>query len=429
MTRARTGGSDRPAGVRPLLAAGMLMLGVSPIIAVGTSAGAATAPGVTSTSIRLGMPWLDLAALQSIGLTLNQGSYPDSITALADNINAHGGINGRKIIPYFASVNPTSTASSASACTQLTQDDSVFVAIGPLYPLCYQEAGVATINGDMGASTSPNLAQNFTWTPPPSAFDPLQLSVFSKMDVFKGKKVGVVSASVDQAETPVVLAALKKLHVDVAESAVDSAPQGDTTASNQDVQIIAQKFENAGVSVVVGVGTGASAFLTGLNDDQSTYTPRLVATNYSDFAGTVSAKGGDNPTYLKGALTATTVPSQQVIWNDPAIQKCVHIIEKAYPSVAIGNPIDAPANAPTTWVAPENSCEYMALFDDIVKAAGKNLTEKSFQNAAYSLHDVSIPGIGTMSFDGRPYALGPVYLVTYDAATQKEVIANKSSAG
>ena len=116
----------------------------------------------------------------------------------------------------------------------------------------------------------------------------------------------------------------------------------------------------------------------------------------------MSAKGGDNPTYLKGAVTATPIPSQQVFWNDPAVQKCVRIIKKAYPSTVIGNPIGAPANAPTTWVAAENTCQEVAIFSAIAKAAGKNLTARTFQQAGYGLRNVSIPGMGApVSFD-RP---------------------------
>ena len=253
------------------------MLASLPVLVAGTNASAAPAPGVSSTSIRVGLPYLDLAALQAIGLSINQGSYPDAFNALIANLNAQGGINGRKVSLSLASVNPTSTASSASACTQLTQDDKVFVAFGPLYPLCYQQAGVATINGDMGATLSPKAAPNFTVTPPAAAFDPLQIAVFTKQGIFKGKKVGVISASVDHAEVPIVLDALRKQHVNVVQTAVDSAPQNDMAASDQQIQVISQRFKSDGVNVVVGVGTGASGWLTGLNGIQSTYAPRLVA--------------------------------------------------------------------------------------------------------------------------------------------------------
>ena len=404
--------------------AALAILAAGPTAAVAASA---AAPGVSPTSIEVGLPYLDLAALKSVGLNIDQGSYPEAFGALIANLNAHGGINGRKIVLSLASVNPTSTASSASACTQLTQDDKAFVVFGPLYPLCYQQAGVATINGTMGGTLSPGAAPNFTLTPPAAAFDPLQIAVFAEQGVFKGKKVGVIGASVDQAEMPIVLTSLKKQHVDVVQSGVDSAPQNDTAASDQQIQVIAQRFKTEGVNVVVGVGTGASAWLIGLNGTQSTYAPRVVATSYSDFAGTVSAKGGDDPMYLRGALTATPIPSQEVFWKDPAVQNCVRIIKKAYPSTVIGNPIGAPANAPTTWVAAENTCQDMAIFTAIAKAAGKNLTERTFEQAGYGLRNVSIPGMGApISFGpGRPYALGPVYLVTYDPASQQLVIANK----
>jgi hypothetical protein len=394
----------------------------------GTSAAATPTGAVTSTSIRVGDPYVNLAPLRADGVNINQGSFPDAFNALIANLNAHGGINGRKIIPYVVGVNPISSTAAASACTQLSEDDNVFVALHPVYPLCYQQDGVPTINSTMGASLSPNAAPNFTETPPAAEFDPLEISVFKKQGVFKGKKIGVIASSTDQDEIPIVQAALKKQAVDVVETATDSAPSGDQVASDQQIQSISLRFKNAGVDEVVGLGFGAEAWLEGQEDNQSTYNPRIVATDYSTFYGTVNSKGRDLPAYLRGAITASAIPTQQVFWNDPAIKTCVRIIKKAYPKTVIGDPVGASPSTPTTWVAAENTCQDVALFSAIAKAAGKNLTTKTFEKAGYALRNVSIPGMGApISFGpDRPYGLGPVYLVTYDSKSQELVVSNKS---
>ena len=62
-----------------------------------TVAAASSTPGVTAKTITVGIPYVDIAYVdKTFGLKLNQGSYPDAYTALFDQLNAHGGIDGRK---------------------------------------------------------------------------------------------------------------------------------------------------------------------------------------------------------------------------------------------------------------------------------------------------------------------------------------------
>jgi hypothetical protein len=79
----------------------------------------------------------------------------------------------------------------------------------------------------------------------------------------------------------------------------------------------------------------------------------------------------------------------------------------------------------------ELACTDMALFSDIAKAAGKDLTVKSFVHAGYGLKNLVLPGTGApISFGpGRPYGLGPVYMVHYDPSTKNVAYADKSAAG
>ena len=185
---------------------------LSNLVGTSSSAFAASATrAVTATTIRVGIPYINLAALKSVGVDINWGSLPDAYMAIIANINAHGGINGRKIVPDIIGVAP-SAAPAATTCTQLTEDDPVFVAIAPLQPTCYLQHGVSVINSLEPATTSTSgIAQNFSLSPPASAFDPVQLSVFAKQGVFKNKKVGVFGGGlVDRGRrcTPPMRAAL-----------------------------------------------------------------------------------------------------------------------------------------------------------------------------------------------------------------------------
>jgi Periplasmic binding protein len=397
------------------------------------TASAASAPGVTKTTITVGIPYVDLAAVdQQFGLHINQGSYPDAYNALFAYANAHGGINGRTLKPVFVAVNPTGTAAAAAACTTLTEDTPVFVALSPVSPECFLEHGVPTMNSTVTGTLTPGSAQNFSLTPPSTAYDPIQLAVLAKQGVFKGKKVAVFGETADAAEVKVVDSALAKDHVSVVQSAIDSAPTTDSAASAQQQQIIAQKFQSAGANEVVAVGTGSSSWPTYEQQNQATYNPPWVATSETDLDGTLTGDKSADPTYLKNVVTTAPTPSASAQWQEPAIEQCVRIIKKAYPNDSMASPVNQPASQAsiTTYTAPINSCTAFGLFETIAKGAGKSLTTSSFTKAGYGLRNVTLPGVGTpVSFaQGQSYPLGPVYVGHYDASTGQILLASKASA-
>ncbi len=421
-------------GKRFVIAAAIVIATALASIGVGLQpVAAATTQGVTASTIRIGIPYVDFAAVRAIGVNLNPGNYSDAFQALVANMNAHGGIDGRRIVAYLTAVNPTSPAPAATSCTQLTEDDQIFVAIAPLMPDCYLADNVPTINGSglEQKTESPGWAPNFTLTPPSSAYDPLQLSVFSKLGTFKGKKVGVFGGdSTDSAEMAIVEAALKKLHVDVIETAIDAAPEGDDPAAYAQVAVISSRFQSAGVNEVVAVGDGSATWPDGLNANQSSYNPPWVATNSMDLNGYL--EGSNNPTYVTNMVTSTPIAQPLGVWAEPAVQKCVRIIRLAYPSDVIDAPpkiVTSKSLEVTTYAAAIAACENLALFATIAERAGRNLTESSFSRAGESLRNVVLPGVpSAVSFGpGRAYALGAVYIGRYDVATKTVEYASTSA--
>lgn len=395
------------------------------LVGVSTASASSGTQGVTATTISVGVPYVDVAAVKAVGVNLNWGSVPDAYKAVIANLNAHGGINGRRIIPYIVAVDPTGAAAAATTCTQLTQDDKVFVAIAPLQPTCYLQAGTPTVGAILQAASPGGVAQNFALAPPALAYDPLQFSTFAKQGVFKGKKVAIFAGvTTDEPEMAIVQAALKKLHVDVVDTAVDSAPQGDLPAENQQVAVIAQKFQSTGVNEVVAVGYGSSNWPEGLTGIQSSYNPPWVATNPGDIV-----PGPDfAPKYIENMVGSSPIPMGESVWSDAGTQRCVSLVRKAYPSNHINAYSAKLPGSQATWIGVEQACTDVALFAAIAKAAGKHLTAASFVHAGYGLRNVVLPGSSSpVSFGpNQPYAIGPVYMVQYHASTNTFTVASKS---
>ena len=76
------------------------------------------------------------------------------------------------------------------------------------------------------------------------------------------------------------------------------------------------------------------------------------------------------------------------------MRRCVAIVRAVEPTAVINDPVTATASTPVTWDAPENACQEMALFEDIVKAAGKTLNNATFNQGGRSLTHITSPGGG-----------------------------------
>jgi hypothetical protein len=418
---------QRPKRIRkPFATIASIVVVLGTMVVSGSTQAGASSPadrGVTSTTIRIGVSVINFAALRAVGVTLNDGNYQDAVSALTANMNAHGGVDGRKVVPYFVLANPAVASSTTSSCSELTEDDKVFIVLFPVYPDCYQQTHDTPVIGGVLPGTLPaSAAADFSLTPPDAAYDPVQLAAFDKRGAFKGKTVGLFYGPDDTSEAKVVQSDLKKLHVDVVLSADDGVTATDTVAVDQEAQTIALRFKDAGVNEVVGVGgTGATTWPRALQDNQSTYKPPWIATNVTALASYIASAKAGNP-YLDNVMAATPVSSPYQAWMDPAVQKCAAIIRKAYPSDAIAAPANprspqaATSGSDTTYAAVEAACQDLAIFAKIADAAGKNLTVASFTKAGYQLRNVTFPGAGgPVSFGpNQPYSIGKANIVVYD---------------
>jgi hypothetical protein len=170
------------------------------------------------------------------------------------------------------------------------------------------------------------------------------------------------------------------------------------------------------VNEVVAVGTGSLVWPEALAANQASYRPPFVATSQPSLETAVLANSIP-AAYLKGLLTSSPIPSNYQIWHTPPVQHCAQVVRKAYPRDKMTPPTNPISGSDQTFFSVESACINLALFTTIAKAAGKDLTRASFEKAGYGIRHADIPGAAApVSFGAhRPYPLGPVIFVTYNA--------------
>jgi hypothetical protein len=382
------------------------------------------APGVTASTIKLGIVYPDYASLAAYGLNINQGSFPDAYNALIAKINAAGGVDGRKIVPVYGKYSLLSPAASTQTCVQLTADDKVFAVVGTFesdtQALCYAQThktavvGSALSDADYALAQAPWFAVDHGSDDAGSAIDTLYAS-----GQLTGKKVAIIAlqqdaTSMNQSAIP----ALKAKGITPVANAVITASVSDSTALGTQVMVAVQKFQAAGANTVVIVGGLATEYPP--IEAQSSYRPVLMFTSASDAtAGTIGGKV--TPAVLKNALAADIATD----FNDPANQACMQTMEAAHPNLQgkLINPTLVKSGQPTLATSVGDACYELGLFTDIAGKAGKDLNYDTFQQAGVTLGKTHIPGYSADAdyTSSTPYGDLPFTLFTFDAANSQFV--------
>jgi ABC-type branched-subunit amino acid transport system substrate-binding protein len=391
------------------------------LVTVLGSAGLAWAatPGVSKDEIKLGIDYVDLEAIRDV-TDISHGDYETSYNAVIDDLNKKGGINGRKVVPVFAKINPLGTAPAQEACLKLTEDEKVFAAVGFFYfdsPNCYVAQHDTPI---LGGTMNPTYlkAAKAPWMTIETGPEvvPRAVDALAQSGALKGK-IGVVASANEKSNLldPVVKPALKKNNIKNTVAMID-APLTDTVLATQQAGTIAEKFKSEGIKTVLLVGSTPSVFSNALKNTD--YRPKLVGTNFSTYQGAAINKATD-PAIWEGGVTADIGTD----WDDPSLQKCYRMVEKATGDTILQHP---EPGKPDYQASASAACRYISLFSQLATAAGKNLTVDSFGKAAGKLGSVTVPGLGTIKYDPKTHTwLQPLYTYKYDPALQQLVIDEK----
>ena len=242
------------------------------------STGASSAPGVgvTPTEIKIGVALVDFNVIKNFTDSIRE-NQDQVYNAFFDDLNAKGGVGGRKLVPVYEYFSPIGNAGALALCTKLTEDDKVFAVMGNLVDFSGDAQQCVTKQHNTPLLTFNLTKANIDGATPGlilypgttnERVDVILIDLLKQEKKFDGKKVAVLGAT-DQAAivNQTIVPALKKQGVPIGTTAILSAGSSpDTTAAQAQLDSFIERWKTEGVNAVFLSGdvVSSQSFVTKL---------------------------------------------------------------------------------------------------------------------------------------------------------------------
>ena len=402
--------------------------GTSPSGSTGTTKLTATAQGVTASTIKIGLSYPDLAALAKAGyINIDNGDYPSIAKSLVDDINAHGGVDGRKLQLFLAKYSVIGNTDQLAACTQLTQDDKVFMILGGFIGdnnLCpIQQYSTPEIFGYGAGFNQITLAKArapfTTFEASDERSTEALVKLLSDQGTLKGKTIGVYGTlSASKPLIDLTVKDLKDAGYDVKDSAINDAPATDSQAFAAQDKVIGNRFKDEGINLVfvqVTVPPGGNWNLIGYYP--SMYSPQSSLLNSGALMGYPYGKFP-----VVGALQST--PDALLGYNTPAMTHCREVYKAATGKTILTPAQEQSESKSSGFQGMSTTCSELQMFVAGAKAAGADLTPQTWLKGLESVGKIELAASPDASFGpGKPDGQDGFQLVKFNPAwTSKSTV-------
>ncbi|MEC8999889.1 MAG: hypothetical protein VYC56_06375 [Actinomycetota bacterium] len=382
--------------------------------------------GVTADAIRVGFTWIDFDEVnRTFGLELRWANWLPAIEALVADLNARGGIGGRRVDLVERSYLPGGSASAQQACLELTADEEVFAVLNG-----FHGPGAESSNECFGTHETILVggrpsAEQLALVDAPWITDEMGNARRANSFVRLLARTGVLTDL-----GPVLVYGTGPGYAAAVDAAADAllavgAPTpmvaqnqlgGDELAAIAQLEVVLERARAEGYRTVLVAGEAIRVleYLVGRADEFD-----LLVHN----GESVEPWNSTPPTGIADAgriLTNTRFREQ----DDESVTECRRVVE-----ASLGHPV-----LPTDQLGPEDrdhwsaltiGCRTLALFAQVAAAAGPDLTNDSFAEAAASLGEIRIPGERFASLGpAKPDARDGLALAEWDHASLRWVPAS-----
>ena len=383
--------------------------------------------GVTATEIKLGVILIDYKCIEGAvdSIPINQ---PQAYNAFIDDINAHGGINGRKIVPVFKTVCPVPFDVAISACTSFTEDDRVFAVIGDMYDPA-GDARLCITKQHHTVLISSGVSQEMIDKAPPGLLLSPDITPDRRLNVIMalvksrhtldGKKVGVLTESAATARVKAVVdPALASMGVGRGSEAVLTISNLDTAAAQTQLDSFIERWKTEHVNALILVGDGASSkrFIgkvrAAIPDMQM-----IADTTSVEQGGQDDVKAHVVPNPYDGIITAEGRIGLEHS-RTPHYTYCKKIYEQQtgikipLPNIVVKLP-NGKRN--DIYGSAENACSFVTMFRTIADRVGKNLNNDNWVSTVNHFGPIEVMNTDYASLHAGKYDADDTYgLVAFD---------------
>jgi hypothetical protein len=387
-----------------------------------------TGPGVTATTIKLGVAMINFACIPKAFVDEERPKQQAAYQAFIDDINQHGGIAGRTIVPVYKSICPLAETDGLAACTSFSDDSNVFAVIGEFgqitgdIPLCVTKQHnrplvTYGLTQDMIDKAPPGLLL----TPDilPDRRVKIITSLLQSQHTLDGKTVAILAdssatARVDQIIRP----AITQMGLKQGATGILTITGTDTAAAQGQLDGFIEKWKTQHVNALFLAGDAveskqfvekirgtfpaipivadSTGILTGAQDEQKAHV------NPNPYNGMITAEG------LTGVEHSKTANGKL----------CTAIFEK-HTGITVPSPLVvirlADGRQNNIYAESGDACALVTMFKLIADRVGKNLNIANWTAAVNNFGPINVPSTSYASLHAGKYDADDTYgLVAYD---------------
>jgi len=351
--------------------------------------------GVTATSIRVGVGLVDFTCIEQYTNSIRTNQQ-QQWGAYFDDINQHGGVLGRQLVPVYESYCPIGNTGALNLCTKFTEDDNVFAVVGDFIDFSGDAETCVARDHSTVLLTFELTRAIIDESPPgmivmpgsvPERRDSVLFQLLKSQHTLDGKVVGVLGETTSATTvSSSVVPGLKAMGVQLGSTAILTITNADTSAAQSQLDSFIEKWKTEHVDTIFVSGPQVSSqqFMEKLRSGMPDVTLITDATA-TDVLGYAQQeqKSGRHPNPYEGMITIGG-PTSKEYDDSPNWQYCAKIYQQQTGMVAPNAETVVPGpNGKTLDIngSLNDACQTVTMFRDIATRAGTDLNNQTWVKA------------------------------------------------